>query len=221
MNLVSETSPTRDRGYTQVTIQSFQNNPSVFQKEVRQQLRRATLELGQRGMKKSCAWAADLLQTVSSSVANTANENAPDPSSVVNQGGRSGANPDLFPVSRTSDAYLLAKSYFDMAEYKRAAHVLRECTEANKDRLGFFLRFYSLYLAGADKPYCDLFVTASESCYCILQSTTCNEHYICDAGVCTLPECSTSGDQLTNVCSCNGECYVGNRCIDGHFQLRT
>ncbi|KAJ1442435.1 Tetratricopeptide-like helical domain superfamily [Sesbania bispinosa] len=42
------------------------------------------------------------------------------------------------------DFYLLAKSYFDCREYKRAAHVLRDQT----GRKSLFLRCYALYLAG-------------------------------------------------------------------------
>ncbi|KAK9203068.1 hypothetical protein WN943_013322 [Citrus x changshan-huyou] len=43
-----------------------------------------------------------------------------------------------------SDFYLLAKSYFDCREYRRAAHVLRDQT----GRRSVFLRCYALYLAG-------------------------------------------------------------------------
>ncbi|XP_027124895.1 anaphase-promoting complex subunit 8-like [Coffea arabica] len=43
-----------------------------------------------------------------------------------------------------SDFYLLAKSYFDCREYRRAAHVLREQTS----KKAVFLRCYALYLAG-------------------------------------------------------------------------
>ncbi|KAK2965145.1 hypothetical protein RJ640_005308 [Escallonia rubra] len=43
-----------------------------------------------------------------------------------------------------SDVYLLAKSYFDCREYRRAAHVLRDET----GRKAVFLRCYTLYLAG-------------------------------------------------------------------------
>ncbi|XP_078434923.1 anaphase-promoting complex subunit 8 [Wolffia australiana] len=42
------------------------------------------------------------------------------------------------------DYYLLAKSYFDCKEYRRAAHVLR--TQTSKKSI--FLRCYALYLAG-------------------------------------------------------------------------
>ena len=41
-----------------------------------------------------------------------------------------------------SDFYLLAKSYFDCREYRRAAHVLRDQT----GRRSVFLRCYALYL---------------------------------------------------------------------------
>ncbi|KAM7475569.1 hypothetical protein LguiB_022812 [Lonicera macranthoides] len=43
-----------------------------------------------------------------------------------------------------SDFYLLAKSYFDCREFKRAAHVLRDQT----GKKAVFLRCYALYLAG-------------------------------------------------------------------------
>ncbi|CAI8607012.1 unnamed protein product [Vicia faba] len=43
-----------------------------------------------------------------------------------------------------TDFYLLAKSYFDCREYKRAAHVLRD----QIGRKSLFLRCYALYLAG-------------------------------------------------------------------------
>lgn len=41
-----------------------------------------------------------------------------------------------------NDFYLLAKSYFDCREYRRAAHVLRDQT----GKKAFFLRCYALYL---------------------------------------------------------------------------
>ncbi|XP_019449294.1 PREDICTED: anaphase-promoting complex subunit 8-like isoform X2 [Lupinus angustifolius] len=44
------------------------------------------------------------------------------------------------------DFYLLAKSYFDCREYKRAAHVLRDQT----GRKSVFLRCYALYLKGSE-----------------------------------------------------------------------
>lgn len=47
---------------------------------------------------------------------------------------------DFDPVD--SDFYLLAKSYFDCREFRRAAHVLRDQT----GKKALFLRCYSLYL---------------------------------------------------------------------------
>ncbi|KAF8378341.1 hypothetical protein HHK36_029680 [Tetracentron sinense] len=44
----------------------------------------------------------------------------------------------------SNDCYLLAKSYFDCREYRRAAHTLRDQT----GKKALFLRFYALYLAG-------------------------------------------------------------------------
>ncbi|XP_059169104.1 cell division cycle protein 23 homolog [Physella acuta] len=41
------------------------------------------------------------------------------------------------------DNYVLAKSYFDVKEYDRAVHVLRECQSAKP----YFLRLYSLYMS--------------------------------------------------------------------------
>lgn len=48
-----------------------------------------------------------------------------------------------------SDFYLLAKSYFDCREYRRAAHVLRDQTS----KKAIFLRCYSLYLVGSFTCY--------------------------------------------------------------------
>ncbi|CAL0303676.1 unnamed protein product [Lupinus luteus] len=50
------------------------------------------------------------------------------------------------------DFYLLAKSYFDCREYKRAAHVLRDQT----GRKSVFLRCYALYLVCYVPPALDL-----------------------------------------------------------------
>jgi hypothetical protein len=51
------------------------------------------------------------------------------------------------------DFYLLARSYFDCREYKRAAHVLRD----QIGRKSLFLRFYALYLVSFDFFSCALF----------------------------------------------------------------
>lgn len=48
-----------------------------------------------------------------------------------------------------NDYYLLAKSYFDCREYRRAAHVLRDQT----GKKAIFLRCYSLYLVCFESHY--------------------------------------------------------------------
>ena len=48
--------------------------------------------------------------------------------------------------------YWMAKSLFDLREYRRAAHTLRQC----KSDEAFFLRYYSLYLvSGTEWPMLD------------------------------------------------------------------
>lgn len=47
-----------------------------------------------------------------------------------------------YDSAESSDFYLLAKSYFDCKEYRRAAHVLRDQT----GKKAVFLRCYALYL---------------------------------------------------------------------------
>jgi anaphase-promoting complex subunit 8 len=45
------------------------------------------------------------------------------------------------------DAVCLAKTYFELREYERAAYALRDATSP----LAVFLRFYSLYLVGSER----------------------------------------------------------------------
>jgi anaphase-promoting complex subunit 8 len=143
----------------------FQQNPEEFRRNVCEQLRVATIEAGRRGLKQSCAWAADLLQSVSSgvhSLSHHSDENAPG--KLAGMRGKGSASEGLrgnpnFALSPQSDAILLAKAHFDMAEYQRAAHVLRESTDISKDRLGVFLRLFSLYLAGEKRKEEELMET--------------------------------------------------------------
>ena len=144
------------------TSRMFQRNPSEFRTNIHRELRIATFELQDRGLKQSAAWASDLLQTISSDSVPTQvyNENAPDPSMTRNNnttstpsGTRSSSRlrqqpPDanandnnmnaqasslnnnkpssmLQQQQPKSDSYLLAKSYFDLAEYKRSAYALK------------------------------------------------------------------------------------------------
>ena len=153
-----------------LTAQAFQRNPSEFRRAIHKQLRRATFELQDRGLKQSAAWASDLLLTISSGGAafsgGVEGENAPDPSSTSPNGGRSGqykeAGLDAVGISQQqskSDLYLLAKSYFDLAEYKRSAYVLREILTPSSDPLGYFLKVYSTYLAGEKRKEAEMMET--------------------------------------------------------------
>lgn len=53
------------------------------------------------------------------------------------------------------DFYLLAKSYFDCREYRRAAHVLRD----QIGRKSLFLRSYALYLVSLITFLCQFLLT--------------------------------------------------------------
>lgn len=48
-------------------------------------------------------------------------------------------------------AYTLAKTYFDMKEFERAAHVSKNCQSSK----GYFIHLYSLYMvSSSSKPFC-------------------------------------------------------------------
>ena len=49
------------------------------------------------------------------------------------------------------DCYNLAKSYFDLKEYDRAAHFVEHCTSQK----AYFLHMYSRYLSGEKKQLDD------------------------------------------------------------------
>lgn len=61
------------------------------------------------------------------------------------------------------DFYLLAKSYFDCREYRRAAHVLRDQT----GKKAIFMRCYALYLVCLKTYFSTLLVFISISAHCI------------------------------------------------------
>jgi len=104
--------------------------------ELRVALRQAVRELSERGLRVSAKWAAEQLFGLSTG--------AP---SDREMGEASDAMEDTLPVPPSpdeEDRVLLAKTYFDVNEFRRAAHVLRDARGA----CGRFLRWYSLYLAG-------------------------------------------------------------------------
>ena len=91
------------------------------------ELRRAVRDLQERGLTKAAKWAAEQLVGLPASSGITDDERL---------GGQAEA--------RTTDQYLLAKTYFDLREYKRAASVLA----GESDPKSTFLRCYSNYLSG-------------------------------------------------------------------------
>ncbi|KAK4402358.1 Anaphase-promoting complex subunit [Sesamum angolense] len=134
----------------------------------RTELRAAVRHLSDRGLYSASKWAAEQLlgieqdpskhtpshtrfQRGSSSIRRRFRTAGAAESSATPSGGVSYVSTpsmvgpeeyDYDPID--SDFYLLAKSYFDCREYRRAAHVLRDQT----GKKAVFLRCYALYLAG-------------------------------------------------------------------------
>eukprot|EP01120_Amphizonella_sp_Union-15-10_P015448 TRINITY_DN7954_c0_g1_i3.p1 TRINITY_DN7954_c0_g1~~TRINITY_DN7954_c0_g1_i3.p1 ORF type:complete len:560 (+),score=103.78 TRINITY_DN7954_c0_g1_i3:125-1804(+) len=97
--------------------------------EAKLELRQASKQLTDRGLYHAAQWAAELLCAIEE-VQQTP-ENYKLPNCLVDE-------------NQDQDLLLLAMTYFELKEYYRTAHVLRQCV-GNKAR---FLRGYSLYLAG-------------------------------------------------------------------------
>ncbi|CAO2818278.1 unnamed protein product [Amaranthus hypochondriacus] len=125
------------------------------------ELRIAIRQLSNRGLYSASKWAAEQLlgieqdpskftpshtrfQTASSSIHRRfrTHELTSTPSPGVSYASTPVPDDDDDVVD--SDFYLLAKSYFDCKEYKRAAHVLRD----QSGRKAVFLRCYASYMAG-------------------------------------------------------------------------
>ena len=134
--------------------------PRIDLVEIRSALGSATRECTQRGLKQSAKWAAQLLVHVAER---------------IEELGSSAKPPPATPATPVCDAALLAKSYFDLGEYRRAAHALDDYRfsdarlhggQSNSFRGGWdgdaaspraarpydscacFLRSYALFLAG-------------------------------------------------------------------------
>ncbi|XP_075479648.1 anaphase-promoting complex subunit 8-like [Primulina tabacum] len=134
----------------------------------RTELRAAVRHLSDRGLYTASKWAAEQLMGIeqdpskhtpshtrfqrgSSSIRRRfRSTNAGDSSTTPSAGMSYVATPTMMGMEEydydpiDGDIYLLAKSYFDCKEYRRAAHVLRDQT----GKKAVFLCFYSLYLAG-------------------------------------------------------------------------
>ncbi|KAI3952175.1 hypothetical protein MKW98_005870 [Papaver atlanticum] len=130
----------------------------------RNELRTAIRQLSDRCLYTASKWAAEQLVGIEQDPAKFTPSHTRfqrGSSSIRRRFGGAGTNePPLTPLAGVSyistpiheeddnnvdnDFYLLAKSYFDCKEYRRAAHVLRDQT----GKKAVFLRSYAIYLAG-------------------------------------------------------------------------
>ncbi|XP_016964271.3 cell division cycle protein 23 homolog [Drosophila biarmipes] len=107
---------------------------SVLLPDVKRELRRGIIECSKRGLLHSTKWLAEMHHGLSD--VHIDNE-APDEDRTFSECQLEGIAPAEY-----SD-YFLAKSYYDVREYDRAAHAVRNC-ESSVPR---FLHFYSTYMA--------------------------------------------------------------------------
>ncbi|XP_020293344.1 cell division cycle protein 23 homolog [Pseudomyrmex gracilis] len=101
-------------------------------KEVKTDLLRAVDECSQRGLLHSAKWSAELAYCLSDVKIVKAD--------------------DFTCTFEESNAYILAKTYFDLKEYDRAAYFTRDCKTAKVK----FLHLYSRYLSGEKKKLDDM-----------------------------------------------------------------
>lgn len=109
--------------------------------KVKRDLRRSRRECTLRGLRHSAKWAAELAHALSETV-----PAAPDDRRPEDDDG--------------DDTYHMAKAYFDLQEYDRAAHFTRDSVGG----LSLFLHFYSRYLSDEKKRLDDIVepITATE-----------------------------------------------------------
>ncbi|MEE6479947.1 hypothetical protein FKM82_012416 [Ascaphus truei] len=100
-------------------------------RDIKKQLLSVTWLCRERGLLHSVKWASELAFSLESI---PMNELPPTPELTEE---------DIHDL----DAYTLAKSYFDLKEYDRAAYFLRGC----KSKKAYFLYMYSRYLSGEKK----------------------------------------------------------------------
>ncbi|XP_020281647.1 cell division cycle protein 23 homolog [Pseudomyrmex gracilis] len=104
--------------------------------EVKSELLYTVNECSQRGLLHSAKWSAELAYCLN-------NVKAYDMT----------CNVQGYKITTTdSDAYVLAKTYFDLKEYDRAAYFTRNCNTAK----GRFLHLYSRHLSGEKKKLDDI-----------------------------------------------------------------
>lgn len=97
--------------------------------EVKQDLRRGTIECNKRGLQQSAKWLAEINFSLKASPSSPPE----DTHHLLEEG----------IAASELDRYYMAKSYFDCREYDRAAYFLTEC----QSPVPKFLHYYSTYMA--------------------------------------------------------------------------
>ncbi|CAF0866997.1 unnamed protein product, partial [Didymodactylos carnosus] len=122
-------------------------------KTVVEELKKAISELDFVGLVHSRKWCSEMLNCITSSTKAAATSNESE--MLHNNDDNDGIHINISSreLGTSASIYMMAKCYFDLREYKRCAHHLKQCTTG----YGFFLRVYSLYLDGL-KQRCDDFV---------------------------------------------------------------
>lgn len=124
----TSSSPQDVHSQKSIRIENY-NDP----KEIHRQLQESVYQLSIRGLKVSAAWAAELTTTISFPTT--------EPTTSRTQ------------VHAIDDTFMLAKMYFDLGEYRRAARVLGSehhspGGKTSSNGAHYFLRAYALFLAG-------------------------------------------------------------------------
>ncbi|KAK2155810.1 hypothetical protein LSH36_230g00037 [Paralvinella palmiformis] len=100
-------------------------------KEIKRDILKAQIDCSKRGLHHSVKWMAELSHSLSQIKAKDLLPNVEEPEDFLSE----------------LEQYTLAKSYFDLSEYRRAAFFVQDC----RSDKAYFLHMYSLYKAGAKK----------------------------------------------------------------------
>ena len=112
-----------------------------------EELRRAIAACRARGLMRATAWACEQLCGMEEVGDGTSTPRGAGRSARADEDGMDVAttpSASVIEIGEHDDVYLLAKSYFDLGEYRRCAHALRNATAP----LPAFLREYATFLAG-------------------------------------------------------------------------
>ena len=123
----------------------------VDAEQIKGELRQAVQDLSSRGLKLAAKWTAELLVATkpeqTDGVANASSPASASSSAPSALGGASSLMPHTVTATVESDEFVLAKTFFDMGEYSRAAELLRPGIGAARPATTF-LYAYSRYLGG-------------------------------------------------------------------------